>query len=321
MKTNVYAMIIAVLIGSFILFLKQAQATEFRFYPRIETGVMRYSIKHSALANATLSFPGQSSGANKTRKTIEFSDDMNVVGGGATFFINQFYIDMSGQYAFEGSDRAHVMYSTYEEVPDNLTSYLTNRYVHDVEFDHKDKAIAVGYAVSRSFSVFAGYKWDNRDFDSTSDGDIFHFYPEDNIFLKSLIQQEMQTRFKYEGPFIGATQGWEIDTLQYLKGLLSVKLALALLNSKYTIDQKNTMTLLIGTEVYSVESWDYHAESKGDSWGFSLGMGWRGNTPIRNLSYSIQIDGYRYNFESDDADLGDISETVLNYKAGITYAF
>lgn len=318
MKKKIYGMTIAMLIYSLFICTEPIGAVEFQFYPRVETGITNYSIKYSAQSETILSVPGQSPGYNQTREKSEHRDDLTYIGGGATLFINRFYIDLSGKYAYDGSDSATSTNSSYRGDEDNFTLFVSTEYQRQSQFDHSDKAFAVGYTFSRNFSVFAGYKWSDTDFKYTANGTIYTNFTDLPWISSSLAHVVNDTRLKYEGPFVGATQGWEIDTLRYIKGVVSVKVGLAFLNSTYT-NVRNAR--LQDTMTDEVTSWVDHEGTKGNTWGFTLGFGWNGNTPINNLTYSLKIGGYRYNFENDDPTLGDISETVLNYNIGISYAF
>lgn len=317
MRKKIYGMAIAMVIYSIFIWTEPVDAVEFQFYPRVETGVSNYSIKYSAQSNSILSLPGQTPGYNQTREKAEHRDDLTYIGGGATLFINRFYIDLSGKYAYDGSDSANSTNSSYRGDEGDLTLFVSTEYRRQSQFDHSDKAFAVGYTFSRNLSVFAGYKWADTDIKSTADGTIYTMFTDFTRISSALAHVVNDTRLRYEGPFVGATQGWEIDTLRYLKGVMSVKLGLAFLNSKYTNVRNARLQDTITNEV---SSWVDHEGTKGNTWGFTLGLGWNGNTPIKNLTYSIKIGGYRYNFGNDDPTLGDISETVLNYNIGISYA-
>lgn len=318
MRKIIHWITIGIFSYSFLLLTKPVDAAQFELYPRLETGITNYSIQYSALSESVLTLPGQTSGYNQTSEKTEYHDYLSYIGGGGTLFINRFYIDLSKQYTFDGSHSSPTAYSFYEENEDDLTLFASAEAQRQSEFDHTDSAIAMGYAISRHLSLFVGYKWTDLDLKSRLDGSIYTVFTNIGYIGHSLAHIINDGSFQYEGPFIGATHGWEFDTKRYFKGMLSFKLGLAFLNSKYTNVRK---VALRDTRTNEITTWVDHEETKGHTWGFTLGLGWRGNTPIENLTYSLKISGYRYNFDNDNAVLGDISESVLNYTVGATYAF
>ena len=322
MKKKIYTIATWILISGFVFLAKPIGAAQFAFYPRLETGIMDYTIQYAATSETRLSKPGQTVGYNKANENREYSDTLTFIGTGATFFVNRMFIDLSGQYAFDGSAGTQGALGIYQEDEDDFTFFTSLDYERKTTFDHSDYAISAGYAISKEFSVFAGYKWADSDMHITMNGKMYDLYPEFNAIQTSDAYSETDAEFKYEGPFIGVIHGWQIDTPYFLKGAISAKVALAFLNSKYI---GSSITTFIGNYGdYLVTNYHLKDDYKGDSWGLSFGLSWRGMTPIENLSYSLDIGGYRYSFKAsnDPGDtLGTINETVLNYKVGIAYAF
>lgn len=326
MKKKFCTLATCLLVSSLGLWSSPVTAAQFACYPRLETGMMDYTIQHEALSKTTLSPFGKTSGYNMTREKSEYSDMLRFVGGGVTFLVHRLYIDLYGQYAFKGSDNTHGSLSTYNENDafddgERVESFVSYDYERKATFDHTDYAISIGYTISKAFSVFAGYKWADSERHFTTDGVMDIFLPQTSILTKSIdIHRETDGEFKYEGPFVGAIHGWEIDQWGFLKGIISAKLGLGYLNGKYVTNTNNQFTYADNT-VYHYNERD---EYKGNTWGFTLGIGWRGRTSIENLSYSLDIGGYRYSFNaSNDVEynLGDISENLISYKVGMTYAF
>lgn len=315
---NGNGMTISVLICTFLFLFEAVEAAQIGFHPRIEAGRMDYSIEYAAFGTATTSTPGQTTGLNKTSNEVTYSDNMNFVGAGATLSINRFFIDLSGQYAYDGDSTTQSKWSWYSQAEDGDTNLTGETSLNRARFDHTERAIAVGYAIRPDFSVFMGYKWTDVDFKLTMDGTLIGYYPDVGAFSEATMHKDRFVRFKYEGPFIGAKRGWDINNFRFLKGTATIKLALAYLNSTYTHVQHVKMHDFFDD---SDEYWTDHEKAKGETWGFTLGLGWRGNTPIRNLTYALNIGGYRYHFNNDNGNIGEISETVIKYKANISYGF
>lgn len=317
-KIGLRAIAICMWISAYGFSWQPVVAAQFEFCPRLETGILDYTIEYDALGKTTLSVPRQATGYNNTREKSEINDHLSFVGGGATFFVNRVFIDLYGQYAFEGKGRAQLSTSIFNEKEDDTTWFASQDYNRITRFDHKDYAITLGYAINKELSVFAGYKWAAADIHDSIDGVIYTYYPAISGLSINDHHTERNVDFKYEGPFIGAIHGWKMDTRYFLKGAISAKIGLAYLNSKYIA---NTLTTFIDQYDNSIEYDKYTEESKGDTWGFSLGIGWLGLTPIRNLSYSLDVSAYRYSFDSNNAILGTLNESVISYKAGLSYAF
>ncbi|MEJ2202132.1 MAG: hypothetical protein P8X63_14120, partial [Desulfuromonadaceae bacterium] len=186
-----------------------------------------------------------------------------------------------------------------------------------------DMAISAGYAVSRRFSVYAGYKWAAVDLDLTTEGSV-GWLNIDNWLASGRFEGEQHEKFRYEGPFVGVTHGWQIDHPGFLKGLISAKVALAFLSSKFSTNQKASITYdsINGVAIEPiVDTFDVKEDIKGDTLGMTLGFDWHGMTAIKNLSYWIGLSGYRYSFDSVDSYTADIRETAVIFKAGLACVF
>jgi hypothetical protein len=308
------------LIAIAVLFTPRAGAAGSEFQLRLESGMMFYSIEQAPLSQSTLSQSGTSSGANWAKEKVEFSDNLGFVGGGATLFFQQIFVDFSGQYAFNGEARFLTSESGYMEDENLFGSEEDN---HDVQFYRTDMAISAGYAVNRKFSIYAGYKWAAVDLDTTFEG-LTSLLNIDNWLLSGRSRGEVHDKWRYEGPFIGVAHGWEIDYPGFLKGLISAKVALAFLSSKYSMDLTGdaTYTSFNGVEIEPlVGAVDLKKVITGDTLGLTFGFDWNGVTAIKSLSYVIGLSGYRYNFDADDLHEPDVSETTLIFRAVLAYVF
>jgi hypothetical protein len=298
----------------------KAHASIFTVQPRLETGLMYYSVERAAISETTLPNAGETTGYNSGHEKNEFSDNMGFIGGGATFFRNRLFADLSAQYAFDGSSRAQDSKFEYSEATNSFTD-ATGEY--QGQFDRWDRAVSVGYALTRRFSIYAGYKWASTDMDAAIAGQA-SILDIDNYVLNGHFSGEEDYQFEYEGPFVGLANGWEIGHGCFFDGLISAKLALAYLNSKLRLDQTGTLVIesINGSPIDPVIGpLDQQQTIKGTTWGLAFGLDWRGATQIGNLAYCIGISGYRYNFNSDDSLFSDISETSVIFKVGLSYVY
>lgn len=305
-----------VLVACNFLVLSQLRAANIELQPRLETGVMFYSIESTAQSKITPSHPGETAGYYLSQEKLEYSDNVGFVSGGATLFINRLFVDLSGQYMFNGEARTHSSGSTYNETDQ---SFLGLDPEYNSRFYRTDLAVSAGYAVSENFSVYLGYKWSALDMDSNLAGPV-SLLQINNCVLSGRIEGQNYFKFKYEGPFIGLTHGWKVGNT----GLLSAKLALAYLMSKGTLEEVATLRLdsINGVKIEPIITpVNDIIEAKGDTLGLALGFDWRGATSINNLFYSIGINGYRYNFNTNESDAQDINETAVTFKVGLSYLF
>ena len=56
----------------------------------------------------------------------------------------------------------------------------------------------------------------------------------------------------------------------------------------------------------------------GDSVGLNLGASLKGRV-VENLSYSLDMNGYNYDFNTSNSEGSDFSESVLRFSAGLSY--
>ena len=316
MKIDIPAVVLIVS----LLIMPKAAAADVEFQPRFETGVLFYSFEQTPASKIALPRSDGSSGFNFAQEKFEISDNIGFVGGGGTLFIRRLFVDVSGQYAFNGSACTQVSSSGFLET-ENI--FISSEDHYHGQFYRTDMAISAGYTVNSRFSVYAGYKWAAVDLDMTSDGPM-GWLDIDNGLASGRFESEAHDKFRYEGPFIGVTHGWQIDHSGFFKGLISAKVALAFLSSKFSIDERSAITYdsINGVEIEPiVETMERIGDIKGDTLGLTLGFDWHGMTAIKNLSYWIGLNGYRYNFDAEDSEAPDVRETAVSFKAGLAYVF
>jgi hypothetical protein len=319
MRVKIYTLSTALVTICLLLSPKTA-AAGLQFQPRIETGLMYYSFEESPVSRSTLPQAGQSSGSSYALEKMKFSDNLWFVGGGATLVFQRLFVDLSGQYAFDGRLRNQTSEAQYDENQDLFVSSVIDR---QGNFDRTDTALSMGYAVNGKFSVYAGYKWATVEANLTFDAPT-GFLVVGNALLSGRLQGVDRDKFQYAGPFIGLTHGWEIDRCGFFNGLLSAKVALAWLSSKFNKHTTGVITIdsVDGAAIEpTVDAIDHKSEYKGDTLGFAVGFDWHGATAIKNLSYWIGLSGYRYNFDSENVEEPEFNETAIMFKAGLTCIF
>lgn len=255
-----------------------ASALDFTIRPRINSGVTYYDFE--------LSNPDDASFAG--------NDILPFIGGGASVIVDRFYIDVYAQAAFSGSaDNSFPV----EVLGANTT-----------DWDRAEYSLSVGYSVTDSLVVFAGYRRSDTEFDTE-----FIAVRSGLFTATGLITVDNEQ----DGPFLGANYGWRIEKGELLDGTLALNLSAAFLDGEISGSVSGPGRTVDLTTV------------TGDTVGITAGLTWlskliepTGEGLFANgLNYTIGIDGYTYNFE-DDTDEGDeFSETVVRGSVGLSIPF
>lgn len=300
--------------------------------PRLEAGFMYYDFEQEP--GNIASRPGDPVQQNFTAGKLEVKDTLPMISGGLTLFVDRFFIDASVQYAFNGEDNNKQEFSELNEItqtdeqgnPIFGTSFESEVEASEVDFDRIDYAISAGYSVTDSFTIYAGYKQANTNMDLDRTGEIairetISGSRNDFLFLTS---DKVDLDLEQYGPFIGATYGWRING-GFVDGLLSANLAVAFLDSRTDEKLRNRRTQQVNPETREpiddpTQFRDDRLTLKGDTVGLTIGLSWRGFTPIDRLTYLISVQGYSYDFDGRTS-LADYQEAVVTFRAGITYSF
>jgi hypothetical protein len=315
-------------------------AGDVSFQPRLEAGWMHYSFESEAINEHLLSLPiPLNSGSGITQSAFEYSDILPFIGAGGTFFLNRFFFDFSGQYSYDGKDTTPITYSAYFmdsidfDTPYVNTTFMAMDTSHTARIDRRDMAVSLGYALTRRLSLFAGYKWAETQFNTTYQGVYSTVqYNSDSILdgnAAGRIWGDAKYRFEYSGPFVGVVQSWDCGHSGFFNGMLTANLALAHLEGKVVLEQRDqylTLNSMDGQPVPEVirhigESGSVRIDTRGDAWGWTMGVGWRGRTALESLSYFLGLNGYRYEFGAEENNQSDINETAVIFKAGLAYIF
>jgi hypothetical protein len=319
------------------------------FNPRLETGAMYYKFEQSGrsftpeegnpLRDEFAADNGVVTQASNSK--IAFSSWMPFIGGGLTTFVNRFFVDVSGQYADNGSDTAStlqtetIIFDAPPATPGVFPSSVNriSKGNNDADFDRTDLAVSVGYGFTDHIAFFAGYKYgkteftNQRSFLRTGTECGVHLTPDPPGCIESFNQSITDTEkldFESEGPFVGFNFRTGGLSMGFLKGVLAGNIAVAFLDA----ETKSTITngVLINNKTGESSSLDNDTlKLKGDTVGLSSGVTWLGTTPINGLTYSVGINGYQYDFSGDQVAPGepgrDFKETVVNFKLGLAYLF
>ena len=300
-------------------------AIDFAIQPRLEIGAMYYEYEQEdraeirATGNPVDGLPN-STVTTTAQNGLNFKDTLPFISGGITLFVDKFFVDLSAQYADNGSDNADNRSSQVStqngQFSDNALQFASN----NADFDRTDFSISVGYAITKNFAVYAGYKSAETDFKIKRNGVLRTDRCSVNntcVSTTGTFTANTNLKFELDGPFVGGTYGWELGK-GALSGTLAGNFAVAFLDA----DTKETTTNIILTPVTPSGNRsqlpNQSAKISGDTVGLSLGALWYGSTPINSLSYVVGVDGYNYSFSGDTADF---EETIVRFKVGAAYAF
>ncbi|MGI9301471.1 MAG: hypothetical protein ACR2RB_02020 [Gammaproteobacteria bacterium] len=296
-----------------------ASAVEFSVQPRIDSGFMFYEYAQDAVSEAT----NRSGG-------FSISDVMPFVGGGLTFFADRFFVDLSAQYAFDGS-ASHSLSSGTAVPPENVPGPGIEGAVAETELNNNDDiertefSISAGYAITNNFVAYAGYKRAETEIDEEIAGQVVINAPNPQTgalttLLAGNLTLNARQEFEYDGPFVGVSYAW-----RFARGTLTENVGVAFLEGNPKITFSNIAAADLAGNPIPVNLEGLGADTlaptdKGDTIGVSLGLTWIGVTPIDDFSYLVGFNGYRYDFDNDTNDQ-DFAEIVLRFNAGLAYSF
>lgn len=338
------AMLAAVGVGVVTAF--PAQALDFVVEPRFETGAMWYEFDQegdSRTVGGAFTLPSapieqEPAGPDfrvESFSGLKFSDVLPFVGGGATFFVNQFFVDVNAQYAFNGEDKSSFESTVFSIdrdsfSPDVFAQQELNFQDFDADFDRTEVAVSVGYALNENLAFFAGYKRAETNFDTRVSGIIRNDFcgsgggsqvPCFTDRSSGTFTEDVELDFEHDGPFIGVNFLTNPLSWRFLNGALSGNMAVAFLEGTIEQEFKNGTKVDLDGVVSPLRNAG-REEFEGDSIGLSAGVTWRGTTPVQGLSYSIGINGYTYRFDGEGSDpRNNFRESLVNFKAGIAYLF
>lgn len=229
------------------------EAAELSIEPRLAAGASYYNLDIDSVEIG-----------NTSIDRIEFSDWLYLVGGGLTFSYDRFFVDLYGQYGFDGDDDLDLAVND---------GSATQNLAQDVEFDRVETAVTAGYRVTDQLAAFVGIRYADVDFDgSGSNGGI---------------NSNLSVDFEQTGPFIGA--GYVIPKTVF-NGAFVANAAVAYLDGDLEADLDS-----VGTAN------DIAVDIDGDALGINAGASWV--TPLTSqLKLVIGADVAYYNYGGADIE-------------------
>jgi hypothetical protein len=272
-----------------------ASALDFRVQPRINSGVMYYEFEQDPTFSLGR-FPNGNARRFGPISERSINDIMPFVGGGTTLLVNRFYLDLYVQKAFSGDDQ----YTQAFLNPNN--PLLAFEQQVDNDWDREEYSLSLGYALTDSFSVYAGYRRSDTEFDEEAVVTTFNRFGVPTTFPQPIPRT---LDYEQDGPFVGSSYGWRIGEA----GTLAFNLAIAFVDGD--VQQDTGPGTVLGFS--------------GNTVGTTLGLSWSAPLPVlESFKYNIGIDGYQYNFEGEDTeqlDVADFQETIVRGSAGVSYLF
>ncbi|MEE9398152.1 MAG: hypothetical protein V3V31_14190 [Methylococcales bacterium] len=299
-------------------------ALEFGVQPRFNTGVQYYEYSQDSFSSVSNSNPNFSNAAGG----LKYNDFLPFVNAGLTLFADKLFVDLFVQYSFDGEDEDRFSNSNFLIAsPPRLNSdtVISTNSELDNDFERLEYSVSVGYAVTDKFVLFAGYKWAKTEFEADlREGQINAASTNNgtrNPFLSGRFMGRLDQDIKYDGPFVGAGYVWEVGAA----GALTGNIAVAFMDGNVDFDfhditQTNDMGNIRPLDLNANLANDQNVINlNGDTIGVSVGLTWKGFTPVDGLNYAIGVNGYRYDFDSTRST--DFTETVVRLDFGVAYTF
>jgi hypothetical protein len=247
------------------------------------------------------------------------------LNGGATLFLDRFFVDLYVQKAFSGSDTASQLYDFNLSFPsgdETVGLEGSYPYIIDSDFEREEYSFSTGYALGSQWVVFGGYRKAKTNFSDTMSlkTEIKGSVDSLEFPLAITAQGKRRTSFKQDGYFIGGVYAFNIGN----HVIISLNAAVAFLDGKYdsrgSLETDATATV-DGEQIdVPVPSSNIGTNHDGDTTGLSLGAALKGRIGER-LGYALSVDGYSYDFEANQEYIADLSESVLRFSAGLSYQF
>jgi len=228
------------------------------------------------------------------KRRIEFrNSSAPLLGLGGTVAYGQFFLDGYYQSTTTVTGANNGFSSNFGDVTEQL---------QDLDFQHYDYALSLGYSLTPNWSLFAGYKGGKTDWDQDYSSSLV--LPGAELGFVSKVDGE----FEQDGPFVGASYSFLVGS-----GALTFKAAYAYLDGDFKWRDRSAISLTgIGEDLRfdGEEVW----KLDGNSDAFSFGVSW--TQPItENFGYSLGFNYQRYDFDLDggiggSALSGDLSGTT-----------
>lgn len=268
------------------------------FQPRVYMGYSNYSLESGT--GTFIVTMGNNSPVLQSRKlAFDVQGDSNIhstgfLGGlGATVATGHFFGDIYYQ-----SSLNETVYSSQEQT---LSSNNINA-LGDVDAQHSDWAISLGYRINEQWSVFAGYKSGKTEWDQS--------FQTNRPAPDSRVVQDgnYNLEFEQDGPFIGTAYSFLIGP-----GALTIKAAYAYLDGTHTADFNSVCRPPNDNCPSAPIPVLQRINLSGNSNAFSFGLSWT-QSLADNLGLSIGANYQQYEFDTSGS--GSITSSIGNSTLG-----
>ena len=258
----------------------QAKAQNFMVLPRVTTGIMKYEYKSGIEEQTSI-----------IQDKIKLDEEIPFLGIGATIVYDRFAVD------------AYYQITNTMDIDDSGTFPVGTSevlYTRSTELERQDFAFSLGYSINNSWSLSFGYKYGDTTYDWTDQeqdkngGNVGTAFKENNFVAK--------------GPFLGV--GYN---LPLWKGVLAFNVAAALLDGEITTSRSHQQG---ESSEITLTNRERKEQVSANAMGLTLGVNWIQPLTER-LSYSILLQGFKYDFEASkgvfrDSLISDRNHEILN---------
>lgn len=211
-----------------------------------------------------------------------------------------------------------------EDVPLVINDTPINSYYGDVDAQHDDWALSLGYIVTKQWAIFAGYKAGNTEWDQN-----FRLNVRSSSDSRLINNGNLNASFDQDGPFLGTSYSVPIGP-----GALTFKAAYAYLDGTYKWSSTEAIQPPFSGGDDPVTTLQ-HVKLDGNSSAFSLGLSWT-QSLSNNMGYSIGANYHRYKFDMSGASAisvenapyasgqitsGSLTESLFTLTASLLYRF
>ena len=297
-KTTLMSLAVVLSMASLVASAEEASTSfswgDVTFQPRAYVGYADYSLESGT--GTFITSVGNDPPVSISRKlSFDAQGDSKIhstgfLGGlGATVATGHFFGDIYYQ-----STLNETVYSSQDlTLPNNSVASYS-----DVDAQHSDWAISLGYRINDQWSVFAGYKSGKTEWDQSVR--LNRPAPDSRVLQDGNFNLE----FEQDGPFIGTSYSFLIGP-----GALTIKAAYAYLDGTYTSDFNSVCrppnTNCPDTPKLALQQFNLN----GNSNAFSFGLSWT-QSLTDNFGMSIGANYQRYEFDTSGS--GSITNFIGN---------
>lgn len=298
MKTALVSSMFALSVVSLSVSAEEFSWGDMSFQPRAYIGYANYSLESGSFDSIYTFSNGQVLRRGQLPLDLSLNNKIKIRGLlwgiGGTVVSGQFFGDFYYQSTLDddGSD-------TEKQLTDSDIVY--NKYLGDVDVQHADWAFSLGYMITDQWSLFAGYKSGDTEWDQSSRA----FSLSSQIGL--IGTYHVNGEFQQDGPFVGASYSFPIGS-----GVLNFKAAYAYLSGDYQTNYSEVEYPPLGGISDKRQEFD-QINLDGDSNAFSVGVSWT-QSLANDLGYSIGVNYHHYEFDLSGAS-SRVGSSTINYRA------